>query len=333
MSKKAKTPFGIFTDSVGLYFSNFSQFVKYMSFPVWGQILGVVLILITTYIFTQNIPNLLEKFPNLNDPKYIILLTILVTLPGILIYMKAFVDFLIAYGSVNSMLDNMLKSGRVYDFEAHTGLVKKHAASFFGLWLLLGAYSLLAILPPFWIICGIFAVYFVLVFQVFTFENETPFGCFRRSLQLVLRHFGSTFLLMVLAGGLTYYIIPQLATKACDGLGITVLIVGWTKPILNALPSINIPNVEQISNIQIGTIAVRSLIGQIFIQYTLPLRSILWSMWYKELSKNYEPAIKKEKKSRKKRPSENLMEESHKKYGTKRLDTNILRRATEKDED
>ncbi|MBR6126060.1 hypothetical protein IKQ21_00075, partial [bacterium] len=248
-------------------------------------------------------------------------------------YIKAFVDFLIAYGAINSMLDNMLKSGRVYDFEAHTGLVKKHGASFFGLWLLLSIFSIVAILPPFWIICGIFAVYFVLIFQVFTFEAETPIGCFRRSFQLVLRHFGSTFLLIFFAGGLTYLVIPQLMTKACDGLGITVLITNCFKPVIDALPSLELPNIGQISNYQMATIAVQSLIGQIFIQYTLPLRSILWSLWYKELSKNYEPAIKSEKKSRKKRPSEKLMEESHKKYGTKKLDTNILRRAMEKDED
>ena len=44
MSKKNKTPLGIFTESIGLYFSNFDKFVKYMTFPVFGQILGLLLI-------------------------------------------------------------------------------------------------------------------------------------------------------------------------------------------------------------------------------------------------------------------------------------------------
>ena len=59
------------------------------------------------------------------------------------------------------------------------------------------------------------------------------------------------------------------------------------------------------------------MLAQILIQYTLPLRSILWSMWYKELEK---------------KPSEKLMEKSKKKYGKKKLDKNILKRAMEKDE-
>lgn len=336
MSKKDKTPLGIFTESVGLYFSNFLQFVKYMSFPVWGQLVGLGLIFATTFLYTQNLPKLLEKYPNINNNMTIlVVISVLITLPGLLIYLKAFWEYLVAYGAVNSMLDNMLKSGRVYDFEAHTGLVKKRTGSFIGLWMLVGIFSLIAVCPLFWIICGIFAVYFILAFQVFTFESQSPVGCLKRSLELILRHFASTFILMTLVGILTYYIIPQLVTKVFDGTGLTVLIAGWTVPLFSSLPKLNIPNIGTISDIQLGTIVVQSLIAQVLIQYTLPLRSILWSMWYKELSKNYEPAIKKERKPRKskKRPSENLMEESHKKYGKKKLDTNILRRAAEKDEE
>ena len=42
-------------------------------------------------------------------------------------------------------------------------------------------------------------------------------------------------------------------------------------------------------------------------------------MWYRELNKA-------------KSPSEKLMEKSHKKYGKKKLDKNIIKRAMEKDD-
>ena len=331
MSKKDKTPIGIFTESIGLYFSNFSQFIKYMSFPIWGQILGLVLIFATTHFYTQNLPKLIEKFPNLNSSLSIFILTLIITLPGLMIYLKAFWEYLVAYGSINSMLDNMLKSGRVYDFESHTQVVKRRSLTFIGLWMLIGMISIVAICPLFWVICGIFGVYFILAFQVFTFEEDkTSYECLKRSLELVLRHFGSTFLLLSLVGLLTYLFIPQLVVKIFDGVGLSGLFVSWIKPLFNNLPLIEIPNIGVITDSQIATIAFQSLIAQILIQYTLPMRSILWSMWYKELSKNYEPAIKTQKKSRKKRPSEKLMDESHKKYG-KRLDSNIIKRAKEKD--
>ena len=82
----------------------------------------------------------------------------------------------------------------------------------------------------------------------------------------------------------------------------------------------------------IATFFVTTFIAQILIQYTLPMRSILWGMWYKKLnggklfvSKSDKPAQKKSKK-----PSEKLMEASNKKFVSKKLDRNILKRAMEK---
>ena len=45
------------------------------------------------------------------------------------------------------MLENMLRSGKVYDFDAHTELIKRRALSFIGLWMLFGIFSLVAICP------------------------------------------------------------------------------------------------------------------------------------------------------------------------------------------
>ena len=331
MAKKNKTPLGIFTEATGLYFSNFDKFMKYMTFPVLGQIIGLGLVFLITFFYTQKIPVLVQKFEVLNDFNVLILLSIIITLPGLAIFVKAFWEYLVAYGAINSMLDNMLKSGRVYDFNAHTELIKRRTLPFIGLWFLFGIFSIAAICPLFWIICAIFAVYFVLVFQVFTFEPElSPWGCVIKSLKLVKGHFASTFLLMALAGALTYIFIPQLIIKLFSLGGINNFLANMILPLIKGLPDLNLQmyGIEPVSKSDIAIFTTETFIAQILIQYTLPLRSILWSLWYKELGENTKKSDKKNKK-----PSEKLMEESHKKYGKKKLDKNILRRAAEKDEE
>lgn len=338
MAKKENSAFGILTESIGLYFSNFDKFFKYMTFPVLGQVVGLVLVFLTTYFYTINMPKLIDKFPNLNSFGTLITISILISLPGLAIFCKAFWEYLVAYGAVNSMLENMLRSGKVYDFEAHTELIKRRSASFIGLWLLFGIFSLVAVCPLMWVICAIFAIYFVLVFQVFTFEPElSPIGCVKKSLMLVKGHFGSTLMLFAFIGLITYMLIPQIVVKGLDAVGINIAFSNAILPFVNLLPELDFSayGLGSISHSDMALFTIQTTVAQILIQYTLPLRSILWSMWYKELNnglpKQELPTTKKRKSS--KRPSEKLMEASKKKYSKKKLDDNIIRRAMEKDDE
>ena len=339
MSKKKNTPLNIFTESIGLYFSNFDKFMKYMSFPVWGQIAGLALVLLLTIFYTRNMPNLVAKIPALDNIAFLLALLILIVLPGFIIFIKAFWEYLVAYGSINSMLENMLKSGKVYDFDAHTELIKRRTVPFVGLWFLFGIFSLLAIIPFFWVPCGVFAIFFVLIFQVFTYEPElSPIGCVKRSLQLVKGHFASTFMLLALVGTLTYIFIPQLINMFFEYTHITLWLSSLITPIINELPISdwnNILSYVYLPPLELKKVAlfvVTTVIAQIAIQYTLPLRSILWGMWYKELNggKLFVSADDKPKKRATKKPSEKLMEASNKKFSSKKLDRNILKRAMEK---
>ena len=363
MTKKNKTPLGIFMESVGLYFSNIVQFAKYMTFPVLGQILGLILIFSATYLYAQNIPQLMLKYSILNNFNLLVAISVIVTLPGLVIFMKAFWEYLVAYGAINSMLENMLKSGRVYDFDAHTELIKRRTPSYIVLWLLVGIFSLLAIVPIFWIPAGVLAVYFVLVFQVYTYEPElSPIGVLRKSLLLVKGHFLSTFMLLALVGALTYCLIPQIINMICEMIKITEFLSKVITPLVSALPIAELNKLIAYAYLpplkieMITGVVVTSLISQIFIQYTLPMRSLLWGMWYRELNANSsnndgeKRKYTKKSNTKSKRPSEVLMEASHKKYGTnksiekntksksekyqiKKIDRNILRRAMEKDDE
>lgn len=338
-------------ESLGLYFSNFGQFVKYMTFPVLGQIAGLIIIFFCTYIYSKNLPNLIQNYAFFNNFNTLVLCSILVAIPGMIIFMKAFWEYLVAYGAVNSMLENMLKSGKVYDFDAHTELIKRRTPSFVGLWLLFGIFSILAMCPLFWVPAGVLAVFFVLTFQVFTYEPElSPIGCVKKSMLLIKGHFASTFMLMALVGALTYVFIPQGVNTLFEWSGVTKIVSGWITPLIMELPVdelngmlsylyLNPIKVEEIALFTVGT-----FVAQILIQYTLPLRSLLWGMWYRELNGSIPKIEKKKKSSKSKKPSEVLMEESHKKFGDKdkkeknfddkpkKLDRNILRRAMEKDE-
>lgn len=335
MAKKSKNALEIFTEGIGLYFSNFGKFMKYMSFPVLGQIAGLLIICATTWVYTSKLPALLEKFPNLNDFRTLIILSVVVTLPGLAIFIKAFWEYIVAYGAINSMYENMKKSGRVYDFSAHTELIKRRTPAFIGLWFLISVFALISVCPLFWVIGGIFAIYFALIFQVFTFEpDKSPLGCFKRSFMLVKGRFAGTFLLLALSGALTYILLPQIFVKMFAFSGINSFVSTLLAPAFSFVQNFDLAKwgIENVTAQALALMTIESVIAQIIIQFTLPLRSILCSLWYREkasqISDSYSPA-----KKSKKRPSEKLMSESHKKYSKKKIDSNILRRAMEKDED
>lgn len=334
MSKKTKNALVIFTEGIGLYFSNLQKFLKYMSFPVLGQLLGLALIGLTTWIYTENLPKLLMKYPNLDNFRSLIILSVLITLPGLAIFLKAFWEYLVAYGAINSMYENMKKSGRVYDFTAHTELIKRRTPAFIGLWFLVGIFSLTAICPLFWVICGILAVYFVLIFQVFTFEpEESPLGCFKKSFIYIKGRFAGTFLLLALTGALTYVLIPQIFVKMLSYVGFNKMISYPFISIFQFVSEFDVTKygIENVTAENLALILIELIIAQIIIQYTLPMRSIIWSLWYREKTQD-KTSLPTSKKSKLK-PSEKLMQASKKKYSKKKIDSNILKRAMEENDE
>lgn len=339
MSKNSKIPLKIFMESIGLYFSNIDKFFKYMSFPVLGQFLGILLTLFLTIAYSKNLQILLEKYPNINSLQILLPLTLIVILPGLAIFTKAFWEYLVAYGAINSMLDNLLKSGRVYDFGAHTQLIKQRTANFIGLWTIVAIFSILSACPLLWVLGAIFAVYIVLIFQVFTYESElSPIGCIKKSFSLVKGHFASTFMLIALVGALTYVLIPHLFIKILTILNLNSVFINLLQPATTNLPIDNYNQIltmyglKPLTNSVVANFLFETILFQIIIQYTLPLRSILWALWYKELDKSPKTTSVKNIKNSK-RPSEKLMEASNKKYGKKKLNRNLIERASKKDTD
>lgn len=293
MAKVKNSVFGIFGQGVKLYFSNFGSFFKYMAFPVFGQILGIILILAASYFYVENLQKVVAQNEVFDNFALIFLILFLITLPGLLIFTKALWDYLVAYGAVNSMLDNLLKSGRVYDFPAHTGLITRRSATFGGLWVLLAIFGVVGMFPLFWVVAGILAVYFVLIFQVFTFEpDKSAIGCFKKSMEIIKGNFAQTLTLMLLIGALTYWAIPKLVNLFCDFTEITRILAIPFDSCTKQLPIDEInkmltktPTAYQITSFEIAKSIVSALLTYIVTSLTLPLRSICCALWYKHLHK------------------------------------------------
>lgn len=301
MAKAKSSVWGIFIEGIKLYFKNFGKFFKYMAFPVFGQIVGILLMITASFLYVDNLPKLIAMGGFFDNFTSIFFLLFLLILPGFFIFTKAFWDYLVAYGALNSMAEAMTRTGKLYDFAAHTELITRRTPSFVGLWLLFGIFTMVGFFPLFWIIALILFTFFVLIFQVFTFEpDKSPIGCFRKSFNIIKGNFWRTLGLMFLLWLLTYVILPE-AIKSLLTLGnvlafLAIPLDGWAMQLpldeFNKL-ILKTPAAYQLTSIWVSQMVVTGFVGYCIICLTLPLRSLCWSLWYKSLNKGEEKLDKR----------------------------------------
>jgi len=293
MAKTKNTVWGIFTEGVKLYFKNFSKFFKYMAFPVFGQIVGIILMLLASFLYVENLPKLITMSDFFNNFTTIFFVFGLLILPGFFLFTKAFWDYLVTYGAINSMAEAMTKTGKLYDFSAHTEIITRRTAGFVWLWLLFGLFIIIGSFPLFWVIAMILFVYFVLIFQVFTFEpDKSALECFKKSLTIIKGNFWRTLGLMFLLWILTYLILPE-TIKFLLSLGHILAFFAipfdfWARQLpINEFNQflLTTPTAYQVTSLWISQMMVIAFTGYCVICLTLPLRSICWTLWYKSLNK------------------------------------------------
>lgn len=307
--------------SLQMYVMNIHKFVAYMAFPVLGQILGLVLIGAPAMYLKDVLPELAGKYEFFAEPTKQLALVLLVILPGLVLMISAFWKYLVAYAALNSMTHSALTSGKVYDFPAHNGVVKRHIWSYILLWLMISILSLAAFNPFLIIPGGILFIYFILVFQVFTFETDAGVvNCFTKSLNLIKGNFGKTLSLAIIL-----LIIAWVLTDLCN-FGLAKIIdtksflanLSWLLVSTDYVNLLNekLPLMLQITPEFISRALFGGLIGFVVFGFTLPLRSICWTLWYKKLA-GKKNSVPKKKSSK----------------GKKQLDPEILRRANLKDDE
>lgn len=288
MTKRNNNILEIFLQSIGLYFTNIDRFMWYMFFPVFGQIIGLIMTIIILYSYNEYKTIILANIPILQTPVYMNIALSVVLLPFIFIWAKAFWDYMIAYCAINSMTENMLKSERVYDFPAHTMMVTRRWFSYLCLFILYAGLILLSSTIIFAGFVWILLIYYAFIFQIFMFEPDlSPIDCFKKSSHYVRGNFKSVLFIILLIGGLTYLILPQIILTFFN----TVNAVNYLKGLL--IPYISVPSLDWINMIlsaagfsqitpeQVALFIIQALITIIVIEILLPMRVICMCLWYK----------------------------------------------------
>lgn len=299
MKKSISKTYKIFLESIVLYFKHFKAFVCYMAFPIFGQLAGTLLIFTLCYHFSINLPMLMDKFEFFTNPVVILVCSILLCIPGLFLTVKAFWDYLVAYGSITSIADNMTKSGKVYDIEAHTLLINQRKFSYALLWIIYGLFMLVILNPFLLVVGGLAFVFFSLVFQVYTLEPEkNVFQCFKKSFILVKPKYVETMILLLFLWALTYMVLPiigKLLFIALGGTGFFAnLMQNVTLLYLEAF-KVSMPSIIQacelmgipMNPLDVSAMIVNSTIGWLIVSFLLPLRTVCCYLWYKKLDKAY----------------------------------------------
>ncbi|MBQ8459761.1 hypothetical protein IJ541_06635 [bacterium] len=271
----------VLADGIKIYFTNIDKFVMYMLFPVFGQIAGILLAFGLSLGFADKV------IAKTDSPVHALIFVILLALPGLLIFAKAFWDFMVAYVALNSMTEGAINTGKVYDFQSHNEVATRRTFKFVLLLLAVGILSSLAT-SIFFIIPGfVLWIYFILVYQVFTFEPELSIqDCFKRSFVLIRGNWLRTLILMLILTFFSIYIITEGITVVFDYLNLTDKICSLFTPFTNMIPLDFTNKVLVYLKLPIITPEIISrtvffsILSFIVTGLTLPIRSICWTLWY-----------------------------------------------------
>lgn len=277
--------FFILWEGIKIYFSNIDKFLLYMLFPVFGQVIGLALSFGLSLGFADKV---VQKA---DSPAVALLMILLLAIPGLLIFAKAFWDYMVAYVALNSMTEGAVTTGKVYDLASHNEVATQRGWKYIGFLIILSVLmslgsSIFFIIPGF-----VLWIYFILVFQIFTFEPDLSItDIFKRSFLLVKGNWARTFILMVVLGFFSMYILTEGITVVFDYLNLTASASSIFNFISNLIPLDLVnkilvhANQPIITNEMISKTIFVSVLGMIISGLTLPIRSICWSLWYKNLS-------------------------------------------------
>ncbi len=239
-SNKLIEVFKIFFSSIKTYFLYLDKSTKMLAFPILGQLLSVILIFTATYYYVENLENIKNIngfFANNNNS---LLIFILVLLPLLIIFIKAFYDYIIAFGSLNIMFYTVSKKKKVkdVDYKAINGTIERNLFNYVLLILLV---TLIFIIPPLCFVAMITGIYLSLCFQVFALEGEkSPIKSISRSIELVKGNVFPTILMLLLCIFTTYKFLPELFIWASEKAGFSFLLVSNWEGFFNLLPIDNI---------------------------------------------------------------------------------------------
>ena len=272
-------------EGLKIYFLNIDKFFLYMLFPVFGQIIGIALAMGLSLSLMQTV---VEKTDNaLTALLYVILLAV----PGLLIFAKAFWDYMVAYVALNSMTEGAVMTGKVYDFQSHNEVATRRTMSYVVFLLVICALSSVGS-TIFFIVPGFIVwIYLILVYQVFTFEPDLNItDILKRSFLLVKGSWFRTLAILAILTFFSIFIITQGVIVIFDFLNITNWICSILDEYTSMFPLELVNEILEYCNLQIITptmishLILTSALSFVVAGLTLPIRSICWTLWYMVLS-------------------------------------------------
>ena len=283
--------FKIFFTSTKVYFLYLDKFVKYLTFPVFGQIFGLIAMFTVAYLFTVNMATLQEKIPFMFSDRNFMIVYFCCLAPFFVLFLKAFYEYLIAFCALNSVCYIITPKKKVQDidFDTHNDALERRIFHYIVLLFYFSLISIFLSIPIFWL----FIPFFVLVFQIFALEQSAGARySIKRSIELVKGHYFHTLVAIVLVSLLTYIFIPYLFVWSFDYFKLTPYLMLPVEKFLSAIPidfnSINellranmISMTVEISDV--SKLIVETAIYTIFFMFTLPLRCCTFTNLYAAL--------------------------------------------------
>lgn len=288
---KIVSVFKIIFEGLCLYFKNIDKFMKYMTFPILGQVLGLILIFSTQYLFATNLEKIVVLSPIFDNVSVVFTTLLIITIPAFIIFLAAFWKYLVAMGSLNSMANNLICSAKLDDLSIHNDTVNRRLGTYVSLLLILSLISFLGVIPLFWIPLLVVMIFLCLVFQVFALEeNLNAIEICKKSAKMIKGNFLKASLLLFLLYVISYIMIPELINYAFTKLSIYEVVNKPLETYLATLPLMEVQSMIQmfVPDFSLDFSAIPKTIASIVVStvvicYTLPLRSICCTMLYKDL--------------------------------------------------
>ena len=285
-SNKIISVFSIFFKGIYTYFLYLDQCVKYLLFPIFGQLISLTIIFTLTYFFNTNIDSINNISPFFENIRNVRIIFWIILLPFLLIFIKALYEYILAFSALNILFFTVSGKKKVkdIDFNANKKVIERKLPAYITL---MFTVTFLLIVPPLIIISPVIWIFLCLVFQVFAFENESnPFKNIQRSINLVKGNTIPTLILLILTFLLTYWFMPALFVWSADKISLTSFIAEKVEAFSMLLPLVTINDFLSLVNcsinpVAIGKSAAEILISSIVIAATLPYRCCCFTELYK----------------------------------------------------
>ena len=285
-SNKIINVFSIFFSSVRTYFLYLDQCVKYLSFPILGQLISLTVLFIIVYYFNTNIDNIIKLSPFFENSKHLYSLFGIVLLPFFIVFIKALYDYIIAFCALNILFYTVSNKKKVkdIDFDANKKVIESKIVNYI---ILIFFVILMLFVPPLIFIAPITWIFLCLAFQVLSFENEiSAKRAISRSIELVRGNVFSTLILLILCGFITYWFLPSMFVWACEKVSFITFLIGRFEAFVDLLNLDALNDILAYVNITLDSITISKYLAEmvvsiVVIAFTLPFRCCCFTQLYK----------------------------------------------------